>query len=85
MEEQGYTQVFSDSELAVNDDRMDLGPLLSGGEDATGSIESVASSSFAPAADVSSGNVSVDGPRVSRHSVQDKKDLLYCFLWAKNK
>ena len=58
--------------------------LLSGGNDALGPTGPDAPLEE-PLVDVRQCNESVTGQRAKKHSMVDNKDILYCFLWSKQK
>ena len=76
-----YTQAFCDEGYHDHNSS----PLFSGGGDASGSIESDASTVLTPNVDMNNQSQSLNGPKAKRHTTVDNKDILYCFLWAKRK
>ena len=59
--------------------------LVSGGGDASDSTESDASATISPSVVMSDSSQPTKGPKAMRHTTEDNKDILYCFLWAKQR
>ena len=79
-QKQQQANVFSDDECHFHNSSS----LLSGSGNASGSIESDASSTTsAPDVGMANQSQSFKGPKAKRHTTVDNKDILYCFLWAK--